>query len=87
MLSEKERSRKRGGALDGGECSVSRPDRFTRGKGYWYPSNRMLGGPHNRYEQFGERKILLTLPGLEPCIIQPVVKSLYRLPLHFSSYF
>jgi len=87
VLSEKKRSRKRDGAFDKGKCSVSRPGRFTRGKGYRYPSNRMLGGPQSRYERFGERKILLTLPELEPCIIQPVVKSLYRLPLPSYSYF
>jgi hypothetical protein len=63
------------------------PRPLTRGKGYRYPSNRMVDGLQSRYERFGGRKILLTLPGLEPCIIQPVAKSLYRLPLPSSSYF
>jgi hypothetical protein len=33
-------------ALDGGQCSASRPGRFTpQGKSPWYPLDRNLGGP------------------------------------------
>jgi hypothetical protein len=35
--------------LDGGEWSVSRPDLFTPPKFPWYPLNRGLGGPQNRW--------------------------------------
>jgi len=35
-------------ALDGRECSPSRPGRFNLG----YPVNRRLGGPQSRCERF-----------------------------------
>jgi hypothetical protein len=59
-------------ALDGGEWSLSRPDRFT-------PRERALGiywigcwvGPKSRSGRGGEKKNSQPLPGLEPPIIQP----------------
>ena len=58
--------------IDEGECSTSRPGRFTPGKENQYPLNRMLGGSQSRDEGFEEEKNLLALPGLEPQTIQPV---------------
>jgi hypothetical protein len=48
--------------LDGGECSASRPGRFTAGN----PLGRRLGGPQGRSGHGGKEKNSLTLPGIEP---------------------
>jgi hypothetical protein len=42
-------------ALDVGECSASRPGRFTsQGKSPWYPFDRRLGGTQSRSGRGGE---------------------------------
>ena len=60
-------------AVDGGECSTSRP-----GKEHCYPANRRVGGPQNRSV---EENDLLPLMGFEPQIVQPVTPSPYWLPV------
>jgi hypothetical protein len=59
-------------ALDGCECSTSRPGRFIPGKEHQYPLNRMLSGSQSRHEGFEEEKNLLALSGFEFQIIKPV---------------
>jgi hypothetical protein len=54
-------------ALNGSECSASRPCRFTPGgNNPRYPSYGRLGGPHSRSWCYGEGKNLLLLRGIEP---------------------
>jgi hypothetical protein len=54
-------------ALDGGEWSASRPDRFApHGKSPWYPLNRRLGGPQIRSGCGDEEKNSQPPPGVEP---------------------
>jgi hypothetical protein len=65
--------------FDGVDWSVLRPDNFNLGKQPRYPLNGKLGGPLHRSGRFGGEKILLTMPGLEPRIVQPVSWSLNRL--------
>jgi hypothetical protein len=46
-------------ALDGNEWSASRPSRFTPGgESPQYPSDRRMGGPHNRSGHYREEKNL-----------------------------
>jgi hypothetical protein len=52
-------------ALDGGEWSVSRPDRFTKGNNRRYPLDRRLGGPQSQAGRGGEEKNSQPLPGIE----------------------
>jgi hypothetical protein len=53
-------------ALDGGEWSASRPDRFTSlGKSPWHPLDRRLRGLQNRFGRGGEEKNSQSLPRLE----------------------
>ena len=59
--------------------SNSSPRRFTPGKEHLYQFNRRLGGPQGQSLRFREEKSLLTLPGFEYHVVQPVAKSLYRL--------
>jgi hypothetical protein len=40
-------------ALDGGEWSTSRPDRFTPEKELQFSLNRRLSGPHSQSGRFG----------------------------------
>jgi hypothetical protein len=54
-------------ALDGGEWSDSRPDRFTpQAKSPWCPFDRRLGGPQSRSGRRGEEKKSQPPPGIEP---------------------
>jgi hypothetical protein len=54
-------------ALDGGEWSASRPDRFTpQGKRPWYPLDRRLGGPQSCSGRGREEKNSQPPPGVEP---------------------
>jgi hypothetical protein len=57
-------------ALDEGECSISRPSRFTPRKEHQYRLNRMLGGSQSLHEGFAEEKNLFTLPGFDTRTIQ-----------------
>jgi len=62
-------------ALDGGEGTALRPDRFTLEKELRCPFNRRLGGPHSRSGRFGKDEHLLSLSGVEPRTVQPVVPA------------
>jgi hypothetical protein len=53
-------------ALDGDNCSTSRPDRFTRGEVSRYTFQRILCGPQSGYGYFGEKEPLLHQLGFEP---------------------
>ena len=44
----------------------------VQGKSHQYPLHRRLGGPLNKSGHFGEVKNLLSLPGIEPQIVNPV---------------
>jgi hypothetical protein len=56
-----------------GSCMVSFTlwPLYSWGKGPWYPSNRCLGGPQNRYERCGVEKNPLPLPGNEWWLSRP----------------
>jgi hypothetical protein len=47
---------------------------YRQGKSPWYPLYRRLGGPQSRSGRGGEEKNSLSLPGLEPSIIQLVAQ-------------
>jgi hypothetical protein len=66
-------------ALDGGECSASRPGRlYPRGKRPWYPLDRRLGGPQSRSGRGGEEKNSQLLLGLEPRNHPIRIRALYH---------
>jgi hypothetical protein len=58
--------------LDGGECSASRPGRFTPGeRASQYPMDRRLGGPKCQSGLYGEERNLLPPPRTEPQLSAP----------------
>ena len=59
-------------AIEGSEWLASRPGSFIPGKESRYPFYSRLDGPRAGLDCFGEEKMLLSLPGLEPRTVQPI---------------
>jgi hypothetical protein len=47
---------------------------YSQGKSPWYPLDRRLGGPQNRFRGGGEEKNSQPLPKIEPPIIDPAAQ-------------
>jgi len=62
-------------ALEGGECSATRPGRTLHPGKTRYPFYRSLGGPQDRFR----RAENLAPTGIRSRTVQPETQSLYRL--------